>query len=923
MPVLQLYFLGPPRLEFEGQLVEPDTRKATALLAYLALTGERQSRDALSALLWPEYDEQRGRAALRRTLSTLKSITGAALWHTSRDIIGLESGQFTCDVHQFRQSLKEQKWDAAAALYRDDFLAGFSLRDSIPFDDWQLLQAQTLKRELEHGLETLVQQLAQRQQWEAALNYAHRWLQLDPLREEAHRHLIQLYAQQGRRDAALRQYQECVRILDEELGVSPLVETTALAQTIESDQFVTMSPPVAPVPVIVPPVIPLVGRVSALATLQQALTQAGPDGNFLAISGEAGVGKTRLVETFLSATTCPVITVTCHEGEKHLAYAPFVQALQRALTLPEAEKVLVGCHPTVLAEATRLLPELGARFPHLPAVPSDGPGAQVRFFTGVGQLLTQLMTVQQPGIFFLDDAHWADSASLELLAYLVRRLEQRPLLILVAWREEEIQPDHPLVRLLAETRRSGHGDQVQLPRFTPEEVEQLLQNSGLPLTLAERLYAESEGLPYFAAAYLTNLAEQGRTGSAWTLPASVLDLWQGRLLQVSETGRQLLQTAAAIGRGFGFDLVQTVSGRGEEEAIIGIDELVARGLLLEQNGPTYDFSHHKLRDWVYETMSLVRRRLLHRRLAERLEQQGKRLAQLSLLAGQIARHYQLAGQNEDAAAYYVQAGDYARTLFAHRESLAHYQAALTLGHPDAAKLQENCGDLHIRLGQYGEALRAYEQASAQAPLAYLPHLEHKVGQVYLRRGDWELAVRRFELAEQGWGDAAASQLYLDWSYTVYRQGNVAAANQLAQRAQQRATDALAQANSHNILGILARRQGNTQEAHTHFQASRELSQQHNLLDAHIAALNNLALLAAAAGDYTHSQQLLESALNLCLTWGDRHWQAALHNNLADLFHRIGQTDQAMAQLKQSVTIYAELGRDGEMWQPEVWKLTEW
>ncbi|MBK9056139.1 MAG: hypothetical protein IPL78_36155 [Chloroflexi bacterium] len=377
-----------------------------------------------------------------------------------------------------------------------------------------------------------------------------------------------------------------------------------------------------------------------------------------------------------------------------------------------------------------------------------------------------------------------------------------------------------------------------------------------------------KGLPYFAAAYLTNLAEQNRTNSIWNLPVSVLDLWHSRLLRVSETGRQLLQTAAAIGRGFGFDLVQTVSGRGEDEAVMGLDELVARGLLLEQNGPTYDFSHHKLRDLVYETMSLVRRRLLHRRLAERLEQQGKRLAQPFLLAGQIARHYQLAGQNEDAAAAYVQAGDYARTLFAHRESLAHYQAALALRHPDAAKLQETCGDLHIRLGQYGEALRAYEQASTQAPLADLPRLEHKVGQVYLRRGEWELALRRFELAEQGWGnDAAASQLYLDWSYTVYRQGDIAAASRLAQSAQQRATDALAQANSYNILGILARRQGNSQEAHHHFQASRELSQQHNLLDAHIAALNNLALLAAAAGDYGEGQSLLETALNLCLTWG--------------------------------------------------------
>ena len=389
-------------------------------------------------------------------------------------------------------------------------------------------------------------------------------------------------------------------------------------------------------------------------------------------------------------------------------------------------------------------------------------------------------------------------------------------------------------------------------------------------------------------------------------------------------GRQLLQVAAAIGRAFTFELLHLTSGRGEEETLNTLDELLARGLLIEQKSEaSYDYSHHKLRDWVIETMSLVRRRLLHRRLAELLEQQGRRLAQPALLAGQIARHYQLAGQNEDAAAYYVQAGDYAHTLFAHRESLAHYQTALALGHPSAAGLQENCGDLFIRLGQYGEALRAYEQASARAPLADLPRLEHKVGQVYLRRGDWELALHRFALAEQGWGDAAASQLYLDWSYTVYRQGDIAAASRLAQTAQQRATDVIAQANSHNILGILARRQGNTGEAHDHFQASRKLSQQHNLLDAHIAALNNLALLAAADENYLNGQALLETALDLCLTWGDRHWQAALHNNLADLFHRMGQEDVAMTQLKQSVTIYAELGRDGEMWQPEVWKLTEW
>ena len=135
MSLLKLYFLGTPHIERDDHLLAMDTRKAIAMLAYLALTGERQTRDSLAALLWPEFDDTRAKAALRRTLSTLKTAVGADCLFISREAIGLEADQVWCDVTQFQLALQKGALETAVSLYRDDFMTGFSLRDSIPFDD--------------------------------------------------------------------------------------------------------------------------------------------------------------------------------------------------------------------------------------------------------------------------------------------------------------------------------------------------------------------------------------------------------------------------------------------------------------------------------------------------------------------------------------------------------------------------------------------------------------------------------------------------------------------------------------------------------------------------------------------------------------------------------------------------------------------
>ena len=214
MPTVELYLLGMPRIERDGKQRPVDTRKAIALLAYLAVTGERHSRDRLASLFWPEADHTRSRAALRRTLSTLNRALGGTALATDRQSAWLETesdvrvdiGEFLgriaeCDTHGHPSSAVCTRClpplEQAATLYHGDFLAGFGLRDSPELDDWQFFQAETLKRELSATLERLVEGHGARGELAEAIGFARRWLSLDPLHEPAHRRLMELYHRDG------------------------------------------------------------------------------------------------------------------------------------------------------------------------------------------------------------------------------------------------------------------------------------------------------------------------------------------------------------------------------------------------------------------------------------------------------------------------------------------------------------------------------------------------------------------------------------------------------------------------------------------------------------------------------------------------------------------------------------------------------
>ncbi len=937
--VLAISLLGPPHVRRDGAPVSFDTRKATALLAHLVLAERPRSRAALCDLLWPDQDPEHARAALRRTLSTLRKSIGEEWIDAEGDGVALrDRGELAVDVRRFRAlaaaGATAGELAEAVELFRGQLLEGFALRDSSEFDAWQSGEAHALERELASALRRLVEGLVADGQLERALPLARRWLELDPLHEPAHRELIRLYAWTGDRAAALEQYRACVRTLSQELGVAPLEETALLYEQINEGTLTPASASSAPPAPSAgtgsgaPPELPLVGRADELAALVRAHADALPDGRLAVIEGEAGVGKTRLASELLNEARgrgAIVLSSRCHDDEAGLPYAPLVELLREVSALPGWRDAVP---PQRLADAALLLPELAPGDPFA-ALPLDGPGAQVRLLEAIGAVISAACDGPVPGVVLLDDVQAADAATLDVISHLGRRLGGRSLLLVLCWRSEGVPPGHRLRRLVADLARDGSATIVRPARLSEADVATLVRavlGAAGAADLDQRVYLESEGLPLFVAEYLAALLGANAPGLE-TLPPEVRDVLDTRLSGLGAVAQQVLGAAAAIGRSFDVDTVREASGRSEDETVAALEELVRHGLVREraEPEPVYDFSHQKLRERVYEQTGLARRRLLHRRVAAALSHRRPSGEGAAL----VAQHLRLAGDIGAAAEQYRLAAEHAAALHAHADALQHLEAALALDPGDVAALLERMGDLRTLLGDYAGALESYEGAAAQSDPAALAAIEHKIGGVHGRRGEWERAEARLVAAL----DAAPAKalglrarIRADLALTLHHEGSRERAAGEAREAlelAEAAADARAEAQAHNMLGVLARHEGERAVAQAQLERSLELARELGDAEAEAAALNNLALLRRDANELDTALELTEQALALCADHGDRHREAALENNLADLHHAAGHEDEAMAHLKRAVAVFSEVGADDATRLPEIWKLVSW
>ena len=900
-----------------------ETRKALALLAYVALEGEA-TRDTLAALFWPESDEARAKGSLRRTLTGLRSALGEGVVVSDRRRIRLADDLVASDVSRFRSALSRGRGhghddadvcprcvphlDLALAEYRGDFMEGFVIGGAPQWEDWARVAAEGLRLECARAAERLAAGHAAAGRYRTAIAVAQKWIELDVLQEPAHRYLMLLHAWDGNRAGAIEAYRRCTAVLDDELGVPPLEETTELYEAILDEDLppapgtrrrvraATGSP--------VPERTRLVDRRAELDSLDRALERAASGGRVVALRGETWMGKSRLIEEFTARATAtghPVLLARGYEAERMLPFGVVAQWLRAGLAAPEVAAALRSAPAWAVAEAGRLVPDLpGLSGAHPVARPE--PLGETRFFEGLGRVMRQAAGTARPVVIVLDDAQWVDDASWSFLSYLVRVLPEAPALLLFAYRSGTALSDHRAAHLLRDVE---HSETVTLSPLDAADIRDLVSDAAKATAVVER----TGGVPLLVAEHLED--------SEGDITSGVRQLMRAQLSNLDGLATQILAAAAVVGGTTDADLLRATSGRSEDEVVAAIEQLLSGGILeVVPDTIGLHFRLDALERLVYDETTPVRRRLLHRRAAAALSDRSG-----SAVDGQaataIAMHHRAGGSDEDAAEWYAYAGDLSRDVFAHAEAERSYQEALALGHPDPERLHLALGELRMLAGRYRDALDEFQAAAARTNGETRALAEHRLGEANRRLGRLEVAQRHFELAEPDHPEPAS--LHADWALLWLRRGDRDRAQAEAARSRaeaEKADEEPALATAHNILGVVA---ADFDSARSHFELAVGLSE--NSPEARMAALNGLAHAVAQLGELDRGLELVDEALGLARLVGDRHREAALINHRADLLHRAGRESDSQHALTEAVTLFADL--EPGAWEPEVWLLTVW
>jgi DNA-binding SARP family transcriptional activator len=722
MSQLRLHFLGAPHFEHNNKPAPIRAAKAVAALAYLAVNRAPQSRERLIGLLWAESTDDAARKNLRNTLWTIRKALGDDIFADGEDEHLLLSENVWLDVREFEDAADTSS-EHALALYDGALLDGFALPDAPDFEIWHTTERERLAELYLHTLAAQVEEARARGEWQTVIALARRALESDNLQEPMHGVLMEAHARLGERAEALRQYDALHAILQRELGVEPLRETEKLRQQILDGNFAVAAPRVAVRVAKRPPVLgdepraPFVGRREERAALDEELQRAESGAaRVILLSGEVGIGKSRLWQEWSSSLSPDVTVFETHalEATRHLLFAPLAEFFSRPAIMPRLLAPSSKLPRIWLAELTRVVPELRAELPAPPVaagrtlpLPPALPLAEdrARIYEAFTQSLFALPATAAPIVFFMDDVHWADDATMDWLDYFVHsvnddhRGHEHALLVVLAYRPEDA-PAH-LVHVSASWGRENLARRIELPRLTSEESARLLNalvsDPALKENLRARLQAQSAGNPYF-------LIELTRAAPA-QVPLVLSELIRARLDKLPETARQVLQAAAVLEPDFEFTALRRTSGRDEEETLDALDTLLNASVLVERGGE-YMFAHPLVATVVRQSLSGARRAFLHRRAAEALE--TTHAGRVEPIAARLATHYVEAGEPSKAAHYFESAAERALAVAAPSAAAEFYRQAIDLENTPARQM--GLGQALMQQGDVAGVNRALQNA---------------------------------------------------------------------------------------------------------------------------------------------------------------------------------------------------------------------
>ena len=514
----------------------------------------------------------------------------------------------------------------------------------------------------------------------------------------------------------------------------------------------------------------LIGRRTELQQLRELWVRARRgQGHLALVSGEPGVGKTRLANeaiVYAQLNGATILRGGSYEYEATTPYLPFVEAL-RGWVRGQSAEILRERLGDGAAELARFAPEIEARLGPLPSSPPLPPNEErLRLFDHVARFFRSLADTGGLLVFF-DDLHWADHGSLALLHYLMRDLRSSPWLAVATYREVELGRDHPLAAALVEWNRERLATRVTLGRFGLPETSALLATlfgqETVSADFAKVIHRETEGNPFFIEEVIKSLIEQGqiyREGGEWQrrtveelqIPQSIKSAVGKRLERLSPECLEVMHAAAALGKTFAFAELAEVA-KGDEGALLdALDEACAAQLMRADPEERFAFTHDKIREVLYEELNPIRRRRLHLRIGEALEKLHAR--DLDAHAADLAHHFSEGGDLPRGLDYSTRAARRAMAVMATGEALTHLHRAR-----DAAealedrerlmKIDEQLAEILSIRGEHAAGIQALERALAAGPTpAHAAEIHELIGELYTHISD-PRAIQHLEIALAG------------------------------------------------------------------------------------------------------------------------------------------------------------------------------
>jgi DNA-binding SARP family transcriptional activator len=796
--MLEISLLGEQRVVVDDSVVaELGSPRAMALLGFLLLHRDApQRREYIAAQFWPDSTDTQARTNLRRELHALRAGLpqasqwlvaehGTLLWRLDAgcrlDVADFETAAESAGAAHAAGDQAGFRDAAAAALraYRGELMPAL-------YDDWVSAERERLHRKCVALLDQLIVAERSAQAYGEAIERARWRIDLEPLEEAGYRTLLQLQAQSGDRAAALQTYHRLVSVLERELGVAPDPVTTAEYERLVSQRPVARAeagpatgaaaPPIAPVPA--PGPLRLIGREREFRLLhgpwQRALQGAA---GFAVLAGDAGVGKTRLLDelcALLQRDGAQVMRARCFQARGRLALAPVSEWLRS----PAMQGARGQLDPVWANEVDRLVPRRDGG-PATPPRPIADAWQRHRFFEGLARAV---LSTGRPVLLVLDDLQWCDEDTLAWLQLLLHLGRDDPLLIVAATRRDEMDGNAELTEMLRVLRSAGQVTEVTLAPLDAghsAELASAVLGSRLGDPEAGRLYAATGGYPLFVIESVRAGLLSGRgagqpaeAGQPWptgpqAVPATsdlpgpgprVHAVLLGRIRQAAAPARAVAELAAVIGRDFTLELLTEASDLDSDVVLEAVDELWRRRIIREQAPASYDFFHDLLRDTAYQEISPPRRRLLHRRVAQALEL--IHADDPGAAAAAIAYQYERADRPARAVPHHVRAAEVATAVFANQKAVRHYQRAAELLRQAPAGRGRDRSELAIRNSMAAPLTAQYGYASAEL-------------QAVLERAR--------DLAD-GLGDSRVKLLSLVGLFAVrFVQGHVAECYDIAQR----------------------------------------------------------------------------------------------------------------------------------------------